>query len=119
MISASFFDSLLQRYPLSTVSPENKRRYYRAAKMSKAEVMLILIMFHASGYRCLKHYYLEYVCVHLRHLFPRLVSYNRFMELEKDVALPLAVFIKRVLLDVQGLVLWTVLPYGSAAINAF
>jgi ISPg3, transposase len=45
-----------------------------------------------------KSYYLEYVCVHLRHLFPRLVSYNRFVELEKDVALPLAIFIKKVLL---------------------
>lgn len=54
-------------------------------------------MFHASDYGCLKHYYLEYVCIHL-HLFPHLVSYNRFVELEKDVALPLAIFIKKVLL---------------------
>lgn len=27
--------------------------------MSKAEVMLIMILFHDSGYRCLKHFYLE------------------------------------------------------------
>jgi len=31
-----------------------------------------------------------------RHLFPELVSYNRFVELEKDVAIPLALFIKKV-----------------------
>jgi len=93
-----FFDSLLKRYSLDTSSIIPKRKYYRAPKMSKAEVMLILILFHASGYRCLKHYYLEYVCVHLRHLFPELVSYNRFVELEKEVALPLAIFIKKVLL---------------------
>ena len=61
-----FVDSLLERYSLESSSITRKRRYYRAPKMSKAEVLLILIMFHASGYRCLKHYYLEYACVHLR-----------------------------------------------------
>ena len=60
--------------------------------------MVIIILFHNSGYRCLKHFYLEYVSKHLRHLFPELVSYNRFVELEKDVAIPLALFIKKVLL---------------------
>ena len=59
--------------------------------------MVILILFHSSGYRCLKHFYLNHVCVHLRHLFPEVVSYNRFVELEKSVALPLAIFIKKVL----------------------
>ena len=66
--------------------------------MSKAEVMLIMILFHDSGYRCLKHFYLENVCKYMRHLFPEVVSYNRFVELEKEVAMPLALFIKKVLL---------------------
>lgn len=34
----------------------------------------------------------------MRHLFPKAVSYNRFVELEMDVAMPLALFIKKVLL---------------------
>ena len=34
----------------------------------------------------------------MRHFFPKVVSYNRFVELEKDVAIPLAIFIKKVLL---------------------
>lgn len=34
----------------------------------------------------------------MRHLFPKVVSYNRFVELEKEVAIPLALFIKKVLL---------------------
>ena len=65
--------------------------------MSKAEVMVILILFHSSGYRCLKHFYVNHVCVHLRHLFPDVVSCNRFVELVKTVALQLAIFIKNVL----------------------
>ena len=91
--------------------------------MSKAEIMVIMILFHDSGYRCLKHFYIEKVCRHMRHLFPKVVSYNRwgsesrsqtcldyaesrqrktivnrFVELEKEVAIPLALFIKKVLL---------------------
>ena len=67
-------------------------------RMSDAEIMVILILFHSGGFRCFKHYYKEYVCKHLEHLFPHRVSYNRFVELEKEVLLPLTIFIKKVLL---------------------
>ena len=60
--------------------------------------MVILILFHSGGFRCFKHNYKEYVCKHLKHLFPRQVSYNRFVELEKEVLLPMTIFIKKVLL---------------------
>ena len=90
-----FFDAMMTKY---TLKPATKRKYHRDSTMSKAEIMLILILFHDSGYRCLKHFYLEKVCKHMRHLFPKVVSYNRFVELEKEVAIPLALFIKKVLL---------------------
>ena len=90
-----FFDAQMRKY---TLKPGNKRQYHRESTMSKAEVMLIMILFHDSGYRCLKHFYLENVCKYMRHLFPEVVSYNRFVELEKEVAMPLALFIKKVLL---------------------
>ena len=90
-----FFDWMMARYTLKNAG---KRPYHRETTLSKAEIMLIIILFHDSGYRCLKHFYLDYVCKHLRHLFPKVVSYNRFVELEREVAIPLALFIKRVLL---------------------
>jgi len=90
-----FFDAMMEKY---TLKEAKKRKYHRDGTLSKAEVMVILILFHGSGYRCLKHFYLEHVSKHLRHLFPELVSYNRFVELEKEVAIPLALFIKKVLL---------------------
>ena len=90
-----FFDQMMEKY---SIPDKNKRKYHRDGTMSKAEIMVILILFHSSGYRCLKHFYLNHVCVHLRHLFPEVVSYNRFVELEKSVALPLAIFIKKMLL---------------------
>ena len=90
-----FFDAMMKKY---TLKSDNKRAYHRDSNMSKSEIMLIMILFHDSGYRCLKHFYVEKVCKHLRHLFPKVVSYNRFVELEKQVAVPLALFIKKVLL---------------------
>ena len=51
-----FFDAMTAKY---TLKPTGKRKYYRNSMMSKAEVMLIMILFHDSGYRCFKHFYLE------------------------------------------------------------
>ena len=59
-----FFDAMVAKY---TLKPTGKRKYHRDSTMSKAEVMLIMILFHDSGYRCFKHFYLEKVCKHLRH----------------------------------------------------
>ena len=90
-----FFDAMMKKY---TLKSDNKRAYHRDSTMSKSEIMLIMILFHDSGYRCLKHFYVEKVCKHLRQIFPKVVSYNRFVELEKQVAVPLVLFIKKVLL---------------------
>ena len=88
-----FFDAMTTKY---TLKPTGKRKYHRNSTMSKAEVMLIMNLFHDSGYRCFKHFYLEKVCKHLRHLFPKVVSYNHIVELEREVAVPLTLFIKKV-----------------------
>ena len=93
-----FFDLEMKKCVIEEENANKKRKYHRDSKLSRAEIMVILIMFHCSGHRCLKHFYLNYVCEHLGHIFPKLVSYNRFVELEKTVALPLAIFIKQVLL---------------------
>ena len=90
-----FFDAMTAKY---TLKPTGNTKYHRNSTMSKAEVMLIMILVHDSGYRCFKHFYLEKVCKQLRHLFPKVVSYNRIVELERDLAVPLTLFIKKVLL---------------------
>ena len=54
-----FFDAMTAKY---TLKPAGKRKYHRSSTMSKAEVMLIMILFHDSGYRYFKHFYLEKVC---------------------------------------------------------
>ena len=78
---------------------DNKTKHSnKPNRMSDAEIMVILILPHSGGFRCFKRYYMEYVYRHLRHLFTRLVSYNHFVEVEKEILLPLTIFIKNVLL---------------------
>lgn len=62
--------------------------------MSKSEVITICLLFHLSGFRCFKHFYLFYVQRHMPGEFPRTVSYNRFVELSQSVLLPMAIFLK-------------------------
>ena len=75
---------------------ENKERKYkpRKPKMSYSEVMTIMIVFHLSGARCLKHFYINYVQRHLTGLFPQTFSYNRFVEVQTMVFLPLAFYLQ-------------------------
>ena len=61
--------------------------------MSDSEVMTILILYHSSSFRDLKHFYL-FVRIHMKKDFPHTVSYNRFVELERKVYVPFAVFLK-------------------------
>ena len=48
-----FFDAMVAKY---TLKPTGKRKYHRDFAMSKAEVMLIMILFHDSGYLCFKQF---------------------------------------------------------------
>ena len=62
--------------------------------MSRSEIMTILIYFHFNTFRNFKHYYLYYVKVHLHDLFPKQLSYNRFVELESRVAVEMMLFLQ-------------------------
>lgn len=66
----------------------------RKSRLSLSEVMTIIIHFHQSGYRTFKSYYQNYVLVHLRGEFPRLVSYSRFVRLMKRAIVPLLFYLK-------------------------
>ena len=83
------YEKFIKVNGLSPKRDRRKREYHREPRLSDAEVMTIMILFHFSGYKCLKHFYSDYVCAHMRHLFPTPVSYNRFTELERKVSVPM------------------------------
>jgi hypothetical protein len=62
--------------------------------MSKSEVISICMLFHLSGFRCFKHFYMFYVQRHMKKEYPHTVSYNRFVELSQSVLLPMTIFLK-------------------------
>lgn len=66
----------------------------RPPVMSKSEVISICLLFHLSGFRCFKHFYMFYVQRHMQGEFPKTVSYNRFVELSQSVLMPMTIFLK-------------------------
>lgn len=76
-------------------SGEAKR--IKPCSLSLSEILTILIHFHQSNHRKFKYYYLDYVSKQLAGAFPRLVSYNRFVELMSDANIPLCVLLTNLL----------------------
>ncbi len=66
----------------------------RKTGLCDSEVIAILLMFHHGHFTNFKHYYLHFVAANCGDLFPGLLSYNRFVELQRRVAVPLMLFLK-------------------------
>ncbi|MDR3141172.1 MAG: IS982 family transposase [Tannerellaceae bacterium] len=73
---------------------DDKRHRNRSFTMSDAEIITIVICFHCGSFRNLKSFYLFYIGKHLQSEFPNLLSYNRFVEPERKVMIPFALFLK-------------------------
>ena len=89
------YDRFVKADGLAPKRDKSKRRYHRDGRLSDAEVITIMILFHLGGYKCLKHFYLNEVCRNMTDLFLALVSYNRFVELERKVVVPFILFVNR------------------------
>ena len=66
----------------------------RKSNLSISEVITIQVLFHISGYRNFKTFYLDYVCKFLTKEFPNLVSYNRMVELKSSSFIPMMIYLK-------------------------
>jgi hypothetical protein len=86
------FELAKEGYLLQDNTSVKKRN--RKFKLSDSEVITILVLFHQGGYRCFKHFYINYVQKHMISEFPETVSYNRFIELQQKAMMPMCVFLK-------------------------
>lgn len=68
-------------------------RSQKPCSLSPSEIMVIMIYFHRLRFRDFKTYYTQYVQKHLTCEFPKLTSYNRFVELMPSILMPLCFFI--------------------------
>lgn len=89
----------------------------RKGQLCESEIMTLLIHFHQARYRDFKTYYIHYVQRYLQREFPKLVSYNRFVQLIPRVIMPLYTCVTA-MERVVGSALLTPLPLPSATIVA-
>ena len=66
----------------------------RASGLSESELISIVIAFHQSGFRTLKHFYLH-LCQHAKDLLPGLVSYSRFISLMSTITFSLCLYVMK------------------------
>src|SRR5437660_2285643 len=85
-----FFEPLWKKRLLSS----GERHRDRAGYLSLSEVMTIIVMFHSSAYRNFKAYYTEHVMKNYLWAFPRLTSYQRFVELMPAALVPLCGYLQ-------------------------
>ena len=85
------FENEFKKHALPPSSGIKKRN--RKTALTDSEVLTILIVFHGGQFRNFKHFYIHYICCHLRDCFPDVVSYNRFIELSHRCAVPFMLFL--------------------------
>lgn len=73
----------------------DKNQVIPKTSMYLSEIMTIVIYFHLSNHRTFKWYYLNFVCKTLKPYFPKLVSYNRFVEIMKMSIVPLLLYLMK------------------------
>src|SRR5512137_572461 len=71
-----------------------QKKRSRKRSLSHSEIITIIVFYHQSGYKTFKWFYERYVCERLKKEFPKLVSYNRFIELLPDILIPLTIFMQ-------------------------
>lgn len=69
------------------------KKKVRKPRLCESEIITILVSFQQSSYRNFKHFYKNFVLVHWRKAFPKLVSYNRFVELMGSVLLIMTAYL--------------------------
>lgn len=79
------------RLPVAEGQPKKRNR---KCSVSDSEIMTILVGFQSGYFTNFKHYYTRFVAVNLKHLFPTLPSYSRFIQLQHRVIVPLAMYLK-------------------------
>ena len=71
-----------------------QKKSRKSCSMSLSEIMTIMIYFHQIRFRDFKSFYTQYLKLHLKKEFPKLLSYNRFVELMPTVLILMCAFIQ-------------------------
>ncbi len=82
----------INSYKMDYFLPSPTIRRGPACCLSDSEIMMILILFQSSHWRNFKNYYNHFLLIYYKTAFPKLPSYNRFIEIMKRVIFHLILF---------------------------
>lgn len=82
----------LNRYTEGKFFPAQSSKRGPVCCLSDSEIMTILILFQSSRWRDFKNYYNNFLSTFYKTAFPKLPSYNRFIEIMKRVIFHLILF---------------------------
>lgn len=88
------FWQMFSPYWVSHQVESGEQQRQRETSLTMSEIMTLVVLFHQSGYRHFKGFYVHHVCQHLRSDFPKLVSYTRFVELQGRALVPLTAYLQ-------------------------
>ena len=83
-----FMKKFIEEWHNHLIASDKKVRN-RKSQLSPSEIATILILFHNSGSRNFKTFYLNYICGFMKSYFPGFVSYSRFIQLQKKFLVPI------------------------------
>lgn len=86
------FCKLYREWERHQLIPKTGQRN-RAGKLSLSEMLFIMVLFHNSGFRCFKLYYLYAIGQQYRSLFGDLPTYGRFVALMPRLFMPFCVLL--------------------------
>lgn len=87
------YDRFIKANGLAPKRDKSKRKYHRDPRMSSAEIITIMILFHLSGYKCFRHFYINEVQEHMTDIFPKkpMIAVER-IEPEENGLIQLSLF---------------------------
>lgn len=86
----NLFETEIKKHQLNSADTKTRNR---STGLCSSETISLLIAFHGGHFRNFKHFYTDYVLVHLKDEFPGAVSYNRFIELSHRHAIAFMLFL--------------------------
>ena len=79
------------------------RKRYKSCEMTLSEMLTIMVLFHVSPCKVFKYFYVFYL-VHLHKKdFPKLLSYNRFVQLMPRLFVPLCILLQSLFGEETGI----------------
>lgn len=79
------------------------KQRHRSCEMSLSELLTIMVLFHFSPCKNFKYFYLYHLSQFHKSDFPRLLSYNRFVQLMPRLFIPLSILLQNLFGEKTGI----------------